>query len=173
MIGIVFVILIGCFAHFLYDWTGNNQIVGFLVPINESVWEHIKLLFFPMLLYTLTAGLKCNKTYPCFTVSLCFGNIIGTLLIPILFYAYTSLIGKNFLVVDIGVFVLCTLIAFLIALKYTKSSKLKPFSALIYSLIIILVQCFILFTSLPPNSTLFVDPTAFYKDCYVEPHLKI
>lgn len=53
IIGIIFVLITGTFAHFLYDWTENNHIVGFFTPINESIWEHMKLLFFPMLIYSV------------------------------------------------------------------------------------------------------------------------
>lgn len=53
VIGILFVMLTGTLAHFLYDWSGKHAVVGLFSPVNESVWEHMKLLFFPMLLYSL------------------------------------------------------------------------------------------------------------------------
>ena len=41
--------LIGTGLHFLYDWM-PFQLVGMIAPVNESVWEHLKLLFWPFLL---------------------------------------------------------------------------------------------------------------------------
>ena len=41
--------LIGTGWHFLYDWL-PFQLVGMVAPVNESVWEHLKLLFWPFLL---------------------------------------------------------------------------------------------------------------------------
>lgn len=47
IIGILFVLITGSVSHFLYDWTGKNPVVGLFTPANESIWEHMKLLFFP------------------------------------------------------------------------------------------------------------------------------
>jgi hypothetical protein len=41
--------LVGTAWHFLYTWL-PNPLVGLIAPINESVWEHLKLLFWPFLL---------------------------------------------------------------------------------------------------------------------------
>lgn len=88
IIGIVFVLIAGSLAHFLYDWTGRNDIVGLFTPINESIWEHMKLLFFPMLLYTLLMIFKFKDNRLCIASSFSFGILAGTFLIPILYYAY-------------------------------------------------------------------------------------
>ena len=55
VIGILFVSVAGTLLHFVYDWSGQNPLVGFFAPVNESTWEHMKLLLFPMLLYGLIA----------------------------------------------------------------------------------------------------------------------
>ena len=43
---ILSVSLLGTLLHFTYRWSGRNPLIA---PVNESVWEHMKLLFFPML----------------------------------------------------------------------------------------------------------------------------
>ena len=53
VIGVFFVLLAGTLAHFLYDLSGENAFVGLFVPVNESVWEHMKLLFVPLFLFTI------------------------------------------------------------------------------------------------------------------------
>lgn len=65
IIGAVVTIVLGILSHFVYDWTGQNFCVGLFFPINESTWEHMKLVYFPMLLVTLTAGRFLEKRYPC------------------------------------------------------------------------------------------------------------
>ncbi len=52
---IVFTFILGTLLHFTYNLSGENIIVGSFSAINESVWEHLKLLYFPMLL-TLIIG---------------------------------------------------------------------------------------------------------------------
>ena len=45
----IFISVLGVLLHFTYEWSGNNPIVGLFSATNESTWEHLKLLFFPML----------------------------------------------------------------------------------------------------------------------------
>ena len=45
----ILTLILGTLLHFLYEWTGYNYLVGFISPVNESTWEHLKLLFFPVL----------------------------------------------------------------------------------------------------------------------------
>ena len=131
--GILFVLAAGTLSHFLYGWTGNNFIIGLFTPVNESVWEHMKLIFFPMLFYSIFASAKLKADYPYIASSLCFSILIGTLLIPVLFYAYTYILGKNFLVLDIIIFALSTALAFFTAYKLTISCRSYPLYAVYLS----------------------------------------
>lgn len=159
IIGIIFVIITGTLFHFLYDWSNKNFIVSLFTPVNESVWEHMKLLFFPMLLYSFVMIFHLKKDYPCIASSLCFGILTGTLLIPIFFYAYTFILGKNTLIFDILIFMLSSIIAFFVAYKFTLSCKLKPYTFWLYILVVILFICFVVFTLYPPHFKIFEDPT--------------
>ena len=89
-IGIVFSVIVGTLAHFVYEWTGKNPIAAIFFPINESVWEHVKLLFFPTLLYGLFLIKKWKEAYPCIVPSVPVGIVIGSLSIPAFFYFYTA-----------------------------------------------------------------------------------
>ncbi len=159
IIGIVFVLITGTLSHFLYNWSGNNYIVGLFTPINESVWEHMKLLFFPMLIYSLIIILNLKKIYPCVTSSLLFGILAGTLLIPIFFYTYTSIIGKNIFILDIGTFILSIILAFWLSFKLTSACRLESYTLLLCGLVFILLACFMLFTYNPPKTRIFEEPT--------------
>ena len=159
IIGAIFVAVIGSLAHFVYNWSGNNRVVGFFTPINESVWEHTKLLFFPMLIYSLLLVYKYKEYCSCIIPSLCFGILSGTLLIPIFFYAYTSILGKNFLILDIIIFILSVILAFYCSYNFILSCSLKPCTLLLCILVCALFICFIIFTYHPPNIKIFDDPT--------------
>ena len=160
IIGITFVLIAGSLAHFLYDWTGNNYIVGLFTPVNESIWEHMKLLFFPMLIYSLFIVFKFKKAYSCITSALSFGILIGTFLIQILFYAYTSVLGKDIFILDIGTFILSIIIAFWLSYKLTLSCRLESYTPLFCCLVCILFICLILFTYHPPDLKIFADPAS-------------
>lgn len=158
LIGILFVIITGTLAHFLYEWTGENKIVGLFTPVNESVWEHMKLLFFPMLLYSIPAIQMLRKNNPCAVSSFCFGTLAGTALIPILFYAYTSLLGKSILPLDIGIFIISTVIAFYAACQLTLSCRLQSLTVALCISVMLLALCFLLFTYHPPDLPIFAQP---------------
>lgn len=159
IIGIIFVLITGTLAHFLYDWSDENQIVGLFTPINESIWEHMKLLFFPCIIYSPVLIFKFKKKEPSLTAALCVGIITGTLLIPLLYYSYSYILGKDIFILDISIFILSSVTAFWIMYKLTLFRKLKSFTFLLYFLICLIFICFLIFTYHAPNITVFQDPT--------------
>ena len=61
IIGFIFVSIVGTLSHFLYDWLGKNVFAGVFCPVNESPWEHLKLLFFPFAIYTVYMYIKLKN----------------------------------------------------------------------------------------------------------------
>ena len=159
IIGIIFVLITGTFTHFLYDWTGKNHIAGLFTPVNESVWEHMKLLFFPMFIYSLVMIFKFRRKYSCITSALCFGILMGAFLIPLFYYAYTSILGRNIFILDISTFLLSIVTAFWLSYKLTLSCRLESYTSLLCIMVCILFVCFLAFTYSPPDVTVFQDPT--------------
>ena len=51
----IFISVLGVLLHFTYEWSGDNAVVGLFSAVNESTWEHLKLLFFPFLLRVIEA----------------------------------------------------------------------------------------------------------------------
>lgn len=156
--GIFFVLITGTLAHFLYDWSGNNTIVGLFTPVNESIWEHMKLLFFPMLFYAVFLFFRLQEDYPCIVSSLCAGILAGTLLIPSLYYVITGILGRDFFVLDIGIFIVSVLSAFFIFYRLTLSCKVKRCTIFLCLLTGLLFLCFIRFTCHPPDFDIFAEP---------------
>ena len=48
MAGFIFTAVMGTLLHFLFDWTGGSAVAALFSAVNESIWEHLKLLFYPM-----------------------------------------------------------------------------------------------------------------------------
>lgn len=156
--GILFVLITGSLAHFLYGWSRNNLIIGLFSPVSESIWEHMKLIFFPMAVYSCFMFFSCRNTYPCIASSLCLGNLTGTLLIPVFFYAYSTILGRDVFILDIITFFLSTLIAFYIVYKYTLPRLQRKYAIIIYGLTAVMLLCFLLFTYQPPSLPIFANP---------------
>lgn len=153
--GVLFTLVAGTLAHFVYEWTGNNMIAGLFFPINESTWEHMKLVFFPMLLYSFFMERKLRDEYPCIKSALTCGLLSGTFLVPVLFYFYTGVLGFHTLPLDILTFILSVLFGFRILYKYSCSCKAKPYAAILKLLVCITAICFLLFSYAPPAIGLF------------------
>lgn len=155
--GIFFVLLAGTLSHFLYEWTNSHVIVGLFTPVNESIWEHMKLIFFPMLLYSPFLIKKVRKNYPCIISSIPFGILIGTIAVMIIFYTYTGILGEHTLFLDLVTFVVSDLLAFYTAYRFTLSCRLQNDTTLLYCLLCLFILCFFLFTYHPPHIGLFED----------------
>lgn len=156
--GIIFTLIVGTLFHFIYEWSGNNYIVGFISPVNESTWEHMKLIFFPMLFYSFYMNHKLKSQYSCVTSALLFSIILGTFLIPVIFYTYSGILGRNILFLDILTFIISVLIAFYAVYRLTLSCRLKNFETLPAVLLLLLSACFLVFTYNPPDIGIFRKP---------------
>ena len=53
VLGMIFTGITGTLLHFLFQWSTYKPAIALFSSVNESTWEHLKLLFFPVLLYTL------------------------------------------------------------------------------------------------------------------------
>lgn len=156
IIGMLFVIVAGTLMHFAFDKSGKNPFVGIISPVNESTWEHLKLLFFPMLFYTIIEYFAFGKDIESFINAKSAGIILGLIAIVVIFYTYTEILGTNYLWADILTFIIGVFVAFgfswyLINNRFVISNV--PFLVLIFILF-----CFIIFTFYPPHVILFLDP---------------
>ena len=153
IIGTIFVLITGILSHFVYDWSGQNFIVGFFSPVNESTWEHMKLCFFPMLLYSLFMRRRLKGEYPCVTSALLFGTLLGTFLIPVIFYTYTGILGKNYLPLDIATFILSVILAFAAIYRLTLSCKMRCFTFWLFLSVATMAACFFTIFSISSGRT--------------------
>lgn len=156
--GIIFVIIAGTVSHFVYEWSGHSFLLGFFFPVSESTWEHMKLCFFPMLLYALYMNKKLKGDHPCVTSALLSGILLGTFLIPVIFYTYSGILGKNYPFFDIATFFISVLLAFAAVYRRCATCE-KQHSALWLKLAVFaLAICFVIFTYAPPGIGLFKVP---------------
>ena len=157
IIGAIITIVLGTISHFVYDWSGGNFFVGLFFPVNESTWEHLKLLFFPMLAYALFAGKKIEESYPCIYYAMFTGILAGLGLIPVLFYTYTGILGYNVDWLNIVTYIVSVIIAYCVVYRVAKKCSGKNARVLTY-LMYALILAFMIFTVYPPELGLFVSP---------------
>lgn len=146
-LGILWTLVLGTLSHFFYQWLHENMLVGLFSPVNESVWEHLKLLFFPALTYMLIEQKVMGKAMPGLFGKNLQGLFAGLLVMPLLFYGYTAFSGKSILWVDIGIFCVCVLLTFLLPYKLRNRQISKEAEGAVRKILWILLAAF-LFVSL-------------------------
>ena len=156
--GIVFVSVLGTLAHFFYQWSGENIFVGMFNPVSESTWEHMKLIFFPMALFSIFSYFSLREKYPCILSALTCGILAGTWMIPLLFYTYTGILGFNLAVLDISTFFISVLFAFYTIFRLAESCTASGYTILLTACVFLQYFAFMVFTYMPPSLGLFAPP---------------
>ena len=155
---LLFLILAGTLSHFLYELTGSPFIALFC-PVNESVWEHLKLLFFPYLAYSLWHFVRIRrKPYPpAYFYFRLMGVLCGMLAIVMLFYTYTGISGRTVLALDILIFIIGAFLSLQTVSFFTKRASSIPSSTITYLMWLGITLCFFMFTCFPPDIPLFLE----------------
>ena len=156
IISTIFIMIAGILLHFTFEWSNNNVLVGTFSPTNESIWEHLKLLFFPMLITAMIGYFYIGKNIPSYLCAKVIGIIFAILFTVIFFYTYTGIIGTNFTIVDISSFFIAVALGQYVA--YQKMlSKFYCNCRMPIIILLIVYLCFLVFTFFPPRIALFKD----------------
>ena len=157
--GFCIVALLGTIFHFLYKWTNGNKIVAFFSAVNESTWEHTKILFFPLFLFAIVQSKYLKKDYHNFWWVKLLGILVGTLSIPVLFYTLNGAIGTTPDWLNVTLFFVADAIAFVLEYFLLNESAKKPKNSwLPVAILIIIAILFAYFTYVTPKLPLFIDP---------------
>ncbi len=148
----------GTLLHFLYDWFGEAVWIAPFSGVNESTWEHMKLLFWPMMFYAVVQRAFSKEIENYWNIKLQ-GISLGLLLIPILFYTYNGVIGKSPDWINIAIFFFAAAIAY----RYETKKFFKHTASCLSSKAALVILCcigflFVLFTFFTPRIGIFQDP---------------
>ena len=148
----------GTLLHFLYDWLGEAVWIAPLSGVNESTWEHMKLLFWPMLFFAIVQSFFFRDRADFWSIKLR-GILLGLALIPILFYTYNGVIGHSPDWINIVIFFVSAAIAYIYETRLFVTGKLYPRSPKVaIGILAAIALLFILFTFATPEIDLFQDP---------------
>jgi hypothetical protein len=156
--GIWVIFLLGALFHFLYELTGSHPPVGAFAPVNESIFEHLKMTFWPTILWSIFSYRFLKTNARNFLVSRGAALFTMPIVILLLFYSYTALTGAENVIVDIVIF-LIAIAAGQMAGYWLLIRKPLPIwlAAISVILIITLGFTYIFFTFYPPYTSLFLD----------------
>ena len=156
--GVFWIFVAGSALHFAYDWLGRVAPVGLVAAVNESIWEHLKLAYWPAVLYALAehAFLKGQVR------NLLLAKAAATCLMPLtivaLFYGYTAVLGHNVLWADISIFFVAAAAGQLVSyVLLTARDASRPLNLVGLAALLLLGAAFMAFTFAPPHLPIFRD----------------
>ena len=161
IIVIIICLFLGTLLHFTYQWSGKNVLVASFSAVNESVWEHLKLTFYPMLLMAIIEYFLVKNIANNYIEAKTIGIFIAISFIVISFFTYTGIVGTNFLIIDILIFIISVILGEGISYKLMKRKDESTIQSkiLAIAIIIFLLICFIVCTYYTPEVNLFRDFT--------------
>ena len=150
--------VLGTLGHFAYDWSGKSLPVGAFCAVNESTWEHMKLLFFPVLLFT--AVQLCLRWESGLLAARAVSTTAGLAAIPALFYTYSGVLGRTVDWVNILIFYAADAALFGLDSRLRRSGHFRaPWLQTAGALWLwLLAFLFVWWTFRPPHIGLFLDP---------------
>jgi len=156
--GIVVIFLSGSVLHFVFDWLGGWPPAALIAAVNESVWEHLKLAFWPGLIFAVIEFLFLRAKTKNFWVAKTCGLFTMPVIIVAVFYGYAALIGRHILWLDIALFGLAVvagqMISFALMVREPFGPKIRIATGVA---LVLMIVAFSLFSYLPPRRPLFRD----------------
>lgn len=157
--GFIFSSVLGTFLHFLFDLTGQSVFAAPFSAVNESIWEHLKLLYFPMLLFALWEYVRWGRQEKGFWQVKLLGIFFGLVLIPALYYTYTGIWGVNADWLNISIFFMAAAAVYYLETKLFARPRHRQLSNWIpITLIAVIGILFVVLTFLPLHIPFFRDP---------------
>lgn len=148
-----------CFLfHFLYEWF-PNPLFAIFFPVNESIWEHMKILFSSICFYGIIDYIILYKNKISFNNF--FFNIFTTGFLSVFVYLLIFIpIYKNFgenMIVSISLMIIVIILSQMISYFILKSKHIHYINSISFILIIISYIVFGYLTYNPIHNYLFLD----------------
>lgn len=150
----------GTALHFFYDWTARAAWAAVVSAVNESIWEHMKLLVVPVFLFTVAQVCAAGQRHPNLLAVRAVTAVLATASIPVMYYTYTGALGVQSMWADILIFFLADGLLFWLDFRLLRRGALGAGWQQIAGLAVLwgLLFAFVWCTFRPPALPLFQDP---------------
>ncbi len=158
--GFLTVCAAGTLLQFLYRWTGDSLLVAAFAGVNESIWEHMKVLYLPYFVFTMVEFTVFAEPYRNFFAAKAAAGLAGLLLIPVLYYTLGGMFGEPPSWVNIAIFCVSAAAMYFLSWRLLSSFALRGGAWQIagFTLLWALAFLFVYFTYRTPQLPLFRDP---------------
>ena len=155
--GFFFIGLVGAALHFTFEMSNFSSVeVAYFSAVNESTWEHLKMVFFPGLVFALIQYTYVRDVVNNYIIAKVAGLLIMPLVITVGWYIYAPILGRSYYPADLLLFYLAVFIGQLISYRLLSRPQVeKKFTQAALVIFFILFAAFSTFTFFPPNIFLF------------------
>lgn len=158
IIGVFISFILAVILHFIYGWIPNS-LISVIAPVNESIWEHMKLIVTPSLIFSIFEYFIYKKkdiAFNNFILSYAISSILGILVYLLIYIPLNDIFGHK---AYIAISLLFLILIFVQVVSYYIMNKeiIKHSSDIGILLIVIIYFVFGYLTYHPPKINLFYD----------------
>lgn len=157
LINSIIIFLLSSLIHSLFNYLPIFPI-SILTPVNESVFEHMKMIFTAYMLFTLIIWLFYKDKPHNFVALNTFGSLINIIIFLIIYLPIYNIFGEN-MIVTLSLFFISIFITNLLMYKYSDKKENKKIRTAAYITIAIVYLIFGFLTYNPIKCKFFMDPT--------------
>ena len=153
------VVVLGTLWHFAYDWLGESKYIAFLFLTNESLFEHLKLFFYPVMIVSVIQVLFIEENIGLFLMSRLYGALFSLITCVAFFYIYKySVVKFEDIVFITSYFIIVFLVMFISFNIYNYAKFLPKYLYWIaYVLALATVIMFIYYSYSPLDNEIFIE----------------
>ena len=158
ILSIIVISVVGTIAHFIYELSNHNKIVGLFGAVNESTWEHIKIALTATILWSLVDGFMYGAN-PNYFLAKLLSLLIIIFLMPVLFYGYQLIFKKDNVVINVLIFyvvIICSQLLFYQFLKLNPINYVGQYLSCVGNFIVF--GAYMTLTLMPLKNFIFQDP---------------
>lgn len=144
---------LGVPLHFLFSWF-PNPVTALISPVRESIWEHVKLIYYPLLaasLYMGRGGNGLGRAPWLLSLAAACAVMIST------GYVYHIIFRGEAVIVDLILYVFALALGFLLPKALWPLCGYPGAEKAAWALTALLGALIVWFTFFPPDTALFAD----------------
>ena len=155
--GFFIIVVVGSLLHYFHEWTNYSRLAAAIAPVNECVWEHLKLGLWATILFIFIEYPAIGKGVNNYFLAKAVGVYALSVSILVIFYTYTLFTEDTIVALDILSYVIGVLVGQLLVYKINRASPIKSSNFIGITILISTCILFAVLTFYPPHKPIFMD----------------
>lgn len=148
---------LGILLYFAYELSNESQFVALVAPVNNSIWEQLKIPFFSILLYGVIVYLFAKGEFPNILFAKVISAVVTSLFALMMYFGYTAIMDQHIFLDLLVLLVAIVLGQFLSLGILNVKGHVSGFNFVGLILLLGIMMTFATYTYEPPTHELFKD----------------